>query len=164
MCSGNMQIKIVAVGKLKEKYWKDALAEYQKRLSLYTRLEIIEVAEERIQDNPTPAEIEQCLEKEGERILKSIPPSFYVIPLAIEGQRPNSEELASLLGRLALTGKSQLAFIIGGSYGLAPAVLRQGDFLLSFSSLTFPHHMMRVMLAEQLYRAYSILNGGKYHK
>jgi 23S rRNA (pseudouridine1915-N3)-methyltransferase len=164
MCLGNMQIRIVAVGKLKEKYWKDALAEYQKRLSPYTRLEITEVAEERMQDNPSAAEIEQCLEKEGDRILKYIPPSFYVIPLAIEGQRPNSGELASLLGRLVLAGKSQLAFIIGGSHGLAPAVLRRGDFLLSFSSLTFPHQMMRVMLAEQLYRAYSILNGGKYHK
>lgn len=159
-----MQIRLIAVGKLKEKYWKDAIAEYRKRLSSYIRLEIIEVTEEKISDNPSLAEITQGLEKEGERILRNIPPSFYVFPLAIEGRMRSSAELAQMLEKLSLEGRSQAAFIIGGSHGLSQAVLDRGDFLLSFSALTFPHQLMRVLLTEQIYRAFSIINGSKYHK
>lgn len=159
-----MQIRLIVVGKLKEKYWKDAAAEYTKRLGPYMRLEIIEVAEERIQENPSAAEIAQVLDKEGERILRNIPPSFFVIPLVIEGKMCSSPELAQMLEKLSLDGKSQTAFIIGGSHGLSPNVVGRGDFILSFSPLTFPHQLMRVLLMEQIYRAFSIINGSKYHK
>lgn len=160
----NMQIKLIVVGKLKEKHWKDAIAEYRKRLGPYLRLEIIEVSEERIQENPSAFEIAQVLEKEGERILRNIPPSFYAIPLVIEGKMCSSIQLANMLEKLAIEGKSQVAFIIGGSHGLSRNVLGRGDYLLSFSPLTFPHQLVRVILVEQIYRAFSIINGSKYHK
>jgi len=159
-----MQIKLIAVGRLKEKYWLDAVQEYLKRLGPYVKLEIQEVAEERIPDNPSPAEIELGKIKEGERILKLLTPSLFVIPLAIAGRQLSSEELSGLFGRLSLEGKSQLAFIIGGSHGLAQEVLCRGDLLLSFSALTFPHQLMRVILLEQIYRGFKILKGEPYHK
>lgn len=159
-----MQIRIITVGKLKEKYWQAAIAEYIKRLGPYCKIEILEVAEERSSDNPGQAEIAQIIAKEGERILKLLAPGYYVIPLAINGTQYSSPELANNIAKLALQGKSQIAFIIGGSYGLANQVLGRGDLLLSFSALTFPHQLMRVILLEQLYRVFSILNGGKYHK
>lgn len=159
-----MQIKLIAVGKLKERYWQDAVSEYVKRLGPFAKLEIQEVLEERLPDNPTAGEIQQGLIKEAERILRLLSPSFFVIPLAILGKQLSSEELSEMLGRLALEGKSQLAFIIGGSHGLAEEVLHRGDLLLSFSPMTFPHQLMRVILLEQLYRGFSIQKGGKYHK
>ncbi len=159
-----MKIKVIAVGRLKEKYWQEAVKEYSKRLSPFAGVEIQEVAEERSSDNPGKAEIEKVKEKEGERILKQIAPGSVVIPLAIAGQHFSSEGLADYVEKLALEGKSNLTFIIGGSYGLSDAVLERGDLLLSFSSLTFPHQLMRVILMEQLYRVFSIINGGKYHK
>lgn len=159
-----MQIRLIAVGKLKEKYWLDAVREYLKRIGPFARLEILEVAEERLPDNPSPAEIELGKDKEGERILKLLSPNYYVIPLAINGQQLSSEELSGLLGRLSLEGKSQLAFIIGGSHGLAREVLQKGDLLLSFSALTFPHQLMRIILLEQIYRGFKILKGEPYHK
>ena len=159
-----MQIKIVTVGKLKEKYWQDAVSEYVKRLDPFTRLEIHEIAEERISDNPGAAEIQQGKVKEGERILKLLSPAYFVIPLVISGKQFSSEELSGILGRLALEGKSQLAFIIGGSHGLSEEVVARGNLQLSFSTLTFPHQLMRVILLEQIYRSYKILNGEPYHK
>ncbi|MBZ4655077.1 MAG: rlmH [Peptococcaceae bacterium] len=159
-----MQIKVITVGRLKEKYWREAVDEYLKRLTSFAKVEIIEVAEERISDNPYQAEIEQVKAKEGERILKHLSPSFYVIPLVIEGKTLSSEGLADLLGRLALEGKSQLAFVIGGSHGLSAEVIKRGDFSLSFSPMTFPHQLMRILLLEQVYRGFSIIKGLPYHK
>lgn len=159
-----MQIKIIAVGKLKEKYWREAVLEYLKRLTAMAKVEVIEVSEEKIADNPSKAEIEQAKEKEGDRILKILPPSFFLIPLVIEGKNLSSQDFSQYLGKLSLDGKSQIAFVIGGSYGLSPQVINKGDFLLSFSSMTFPHQMMRVILLEQIYRSLKILKGEPYHK
>jgi len=159
-----MQIKVIAVGKLKENYWREAVAEYLKRLSPYARVEIIEVAEEKIAENPSDAEIRLCTAKEGERILKNISLAWYVIPLVIEGSMLSSGELAGFFGRLSVEGKSQIVIIIGSSHGLAPEVLERGNYLLSFSPMTFPHQMMRVILLEQVYRAFKILKGEPYHK
>jgi len=159
-----MQIRVIAVGKLKEKYWREAVLEYLKRLSPYARVEVIEVAEERIAESPSNTEIRLCLAKEGERILKNLAATCYVIALAIEGKMHSSVELASFLGRLSLEGRNQIAFVIGGSHGLAAEVLARGDYLLSFSALTFPHQMMRVVLLEQVYRAVKINKGEPYHK
>lgn len=159
-----MQIKIIAVGKLKEKYWRAASNEYSKRLGAFTKLEMIEVAEEKIPENPSQREIEQCKEKEGERIIKYLTPSFYVMPLVIQGKMITSPDLSKLLEKLALQGKSQIAFIIGGSHGLSQAVIEKGDFMLSFSPLTFPHQMMRVILLEQIYRGFKIMKNEPYHK
>ena len=159
-----MQIRIIAVGKLKEKYWQEAIREYSKRIRPYAVLEIIEVAEERISARPLSAEIKQALAKEGARIAKLIPASAYVIPLAITGERLSSEELASFLDRLTITGKSKIVFIIGSSYGISREILAQGDFILSFSPLTFPHQLMLVILLEQIYRSMKILKQEPYHK
>lgn len=159
-----MQIKIIAVGKLKEKYWREAVAEYSKRLSPFAKIEICEVAEERISDSPSAAEIQQGKEKEGARILKLLAPSSYVIPLALEGTMQTSPGLSCFLEKLSLGGKSQVAFVIGGSHGLSEDILNKGDYLLSFSTMTFPHQMMRVILLEQIYRAFKIMKGEPYHK
>lgn len=159
-----MQIRIIAVGKLKEKYWQAACQEYSKRLGPFCRLEIKEVAEERLGDNPSQAEIEKALRKEGERIEKMLSPSWYTIPLVIAGEMLSSPELAEKIESWPVEGKSQFAFIIGGSHGLSAEIVKAGDFCLSFSPVTFPHQLMRVILLEQLYRAFTIIQGGKYHK
>lgn len=159
-----MHIKLIVVGKLKEKYWREAADEYLKRLGPFAKIDILEVAEERLPDNPSEQEILQCLKKEGERIDKQLASSQCIIPLAICGKQLNSKEFAAQIERFSLEGKNQLAFIIGGSYGLADSIVNRGAFSLSFSLMTFPHQMMRVILLEQLYRAFSIINGGKYHK
>lgn len=159
-----MQIKVIVVGKLKEKYWRDAAYEYLKRLGPFAKIDIIEIAEERLPDNPSAQEILQGLRKEGERIEKQLSSSQVIFPLAIRGKQLSSEEFACSLEKLSLEGKNQLVFIIGGSYGLADNLISKGAFSLSFSHMTFPHQMMRVILLEQLYRAFSIINGGKYHK
>lgn len=159
-----MQINIIVVGRLKEKYWDLAVAEYSKRLGSYTRVIVREIPEERLPDNPSAAEIENALQKEGERIAKHLTPSQIVFPLVIEGKMLSSEELAQTIAKMTVDGKSHLTFIIGSSHGLSPEVIRKGDFPLSFSRLTFPHQMMRVILLEQLYRAFSIIKGSKYHK
>lgn len=159
-----MQVRIITVGKLKEKYWREAIKEYVKRLTAFTRIEIVEVAEERLPDQPSTAEIENCKIKEGERIKKHLSPSFFVIPLAIEGKMVSSEDLAKKIDNWTLEGKSQLAFIIGGSYGISQEILKKGDYLLSFSPMTFPHQMMRVILLEQVYRAFKIIRNEPYHK
>lgn len=159
-----MQIKVIVVGKLKEKYWREAADEYLKRLSPFAKIDILEVAEERLPDNPSEQEILQCLRKEGERIDKQLLSAQLIIPLAIRGKQLTSEEFAAQIEKFSLESKNQLAFIIGGSYGLADSVVNRGTFSLSFSPMTFPHQMMRVILLEQLYRAFSIIKGGKYHK
>ena len=159
-----MKITLITVGKIKEKYLEQAIGEYSKRLSRYCRLEIIQVADEKTPEGAGAALEEQIKEKEGERILSQIREGSFVIALAIEGTMLSSEELAEKIGRLAVGGTSQITFIIGGSLGLAKRVLNRADYLLSFSKLTFPHQLMRVILLEQIYRSYRIISGQPYHK
>lgn len=159
-----MKITVIAVGKIKEKYLVEAIKEYSKRLSRYCKLEIMEVADEKTPDGASRAMEDQIREKEGERILKSVREGSYVIALAIEGKMLSSEELAGQMEQYGIDGISQLTFIIGGSLGLSGKVLKRADKLLSFSRMTFPHQLMRVILLEQVYRSYRIINGEPYHK
>ena len=159
-----MKITIITVGKIKEKYLKDAIAEYSKRLSRYCKLEILEVADEKTPDGASEIVEENIREKEGERILKLIKEDAYVITLEINGKMLTSEELADWIETLGIQGKSHLVFVIGGSIGLGREVLRRSDYALSFSKMTFPHQLMRVILLEQIYRSYRIINGEPYHK
>ncbi|MBR5152322.1 MAG: 23S rRNA (pseudouridine(1915)-N(3))-methyltransferase RlmH [Clostridia bacterium] len=157
-------ITVITVGKIKEKYFTDAIKEYQKRLSRYCKLCLIEVPDEPTPDSPSPREKEQVLEKEGDRILKKIPDSAHVTALCIEGTQMSSEKLAENLDTLASSGVSHRVFIIGGSMGLSDAVKARANLKLSFSPMTFPHQLMRVILLEQIYRAFTISAGTKYHK
>ncbi|MDQ7192090.1 23S rRNA (pseudouridine(1915)-N(3))-methyltransferase RlmH [Staphylococcus felis] len=159
-----MKITIVAVGKLKEKYWKQAIAEYEKRLSAYTKIDIVEVPDEKAPENMSGKEIEQVKAKEGERILAKIKPQSTVITLEIKGKMLGSEELAKELDQRMIQGASDFTFVIGGSNGLHETVLQRSNFALSFSKMTFPHQMMRVVLLEQIYRAFKINRGEAYHK
>ncbi|WP_077215185.1 23S rRNA (pseudouridine(1915)-N(3))-methyltransferase RlmH [Bacillus dakarensis] len=159
-----MHISLVTVGKLKEKYLKQGIEEYLKRLSSYAKVEVIEVSDEKAPEELSATEMEQVKQKEGERILAKISPDTYVIALAIQGKQKSSEELAELLDKLATYGKSKIAFIIGGSLGLSDEVLNRADEHLSFSKMTFPHQLMRLILVEQVYRAYRINRGEPYHK
>ena len=159
-----MNIKIICIGKLKEKYWVDAVAEYSKRLKPYCSLEIAELKESRLKQNAGPAEEEEVKVNEGREILDKIAPSDYVITLEIKGKRLSSEQLADKIAVLALAGKADIDFIIGGSLGLSAEVSRRADYKLSFSDMTFPHQMMRVILLEQIYRAFKIQRGEPYHK
>lgn len=159
-----MNITILAVGKIKESFYREALAEYQKRLGRYCRLEIIEVADEPTPEKASPVQEDAIREKEGQRILKKLRDSSFVITLEITGKKYDSEKFAEKLEDLALAGKSQLVFIIGGSLGLHPSVSKRADLKLSFSDMTFPHQLMRVILAEQIYRAFRIISGSPYHK
>ena len=152
-----MKITCVVVGKIKEKYFTDAIKEYSKRLSRYCKLEIVELADEKTPDGASEAEEVAIREKEGERILKALKDDAYVIALAIEGKMLDSVELSQKIDRLGVSGTSHIAFVIGGSLGLAPAVMKRADYALSFSRMTFPHQQMRVVLLEQLYRSYRIL-------
>jgi 23S rRNA (pseudouridine1915-N3)-methyltransferase len=159
-----MKITIIGVGKIKEKYFTLAIDEYRKRLSRYCKLEIIEVNDEKTPDQASEAEEKQIKKVEGERILKHIKNDGYVIALAIEGIMLSSTELADKVGQLGVDGASHLIFIIGGSLGLSSEVLSRADYKLSFSKMTFPHQMMRVVLLEQIYRAYRINTNQPYHK
>ena len=159
-----MNIKIICIGKLKEKYWVEAVAEYSKRLVPYCSLEIVELKESRLRQNAGPAEEEEVKINEGREILDKIAPSDYVITLEIKGKRLSSEQLADKMADLALSSKSDIDFIIGGSLGLSQEVSRRADYKLSFSDMTFPHQMMRVILLEQIYRSYKIQRGEPYHK
>lgn len=159
-----MKITIVAVGKVKEKFYRDAIAEFEKRLSKYCKLEIVEVADEKTPDNASASQELQIKAKEGDRILSSIKDDMHVIALAIEGKPLSSTELADKIDKLGISGKSSIAFVIGGSLGLDERVLKRADFKLSFSPMTFPHQLMRVILLEQIYRAYRIIAGEPYHK
>ena len=159
-----MKITLIAVGKLKEKYLKEAVSEYSKRLGRYCKLEIIEVSDEKTPEQASQTAEEQIREKEGERILKHIKDDMYVIALEIQGKMLSSEELAAKMEDLGIQGKSHIAFVIGGSIGLGKEVLKRADDSLSFSKMTFPHQLMRVILLEQVYRGYRIINGEPYHK
>lgn len=159
-----MKITIVAVGKIKEKFFEEAIGEYSKRLSRYCKLEILQVADEKTPDKASEALENQIKEKEGERILAQIRDGAYVIALAIEGKMLDSEELADKINTLGISGVSQIIFVIGGSLGLSKKVLDQADYKLSFSRMTFPHQLMRVVLLEQVYRGYRIIYGEPYHK
>ena len=147
-----------------EKYLRDAIAEYSKRLSRYCKLEILEVADEKTPDQASEVVENSIRDKEGERILKQIRDDMYVITLEIGGKMLSSEELAEKIDSLGIQGKSSIAFVIGGSIGLGEAVLKRSDYALSFSKMTFPHQLMRVILLEQVYRSYRIINGEPYHK
>lgn len=159
-----MKITVVAVGKIKEKFFEEAIGEYSKRLSRYCKLEILQVADEKTPDKASEALENQIKEKEGERILAQIRDGAYVIALAIEGKMLDSEELADKINTLGISGVSQIIFVIGGSLGLSKKVLDRADYKLSFSRMTFPHQLMRVILLEQVYRGYRIICGEPYHK
>jgi len=159
-----MKITIITVGKIKEKYLKDAIAEYSKRLSKYCKLEIVEVADEKTPDNASEVVENTIRAKEAERILKYVKEDAYVITLEINGKQLTSEELAEKIEKLGVQGTSHIIFIIGGSIGLGEEVLKKSDYALSFSKMTFPHQLMRVILLEQIYRSYRIISGEPYHK
>ena len=159
-----MKITLVTVGKIKERYFEDAIKEYSKRLGRYCRLDIIQVQDEKTPDGAGEAMERQIKDKEGQRILSNIKDGAYVIALAIEGRMLSSEELASRLQKLGVDGISHIVFVIGGSLGLSEEVMRRADFALSFSKMTFPHQMMRVILLEQIYRSFKINRNETYHK
>lgn len=159
-----MKISIITVGRLKEKYLKQGIDEYLKRLSAYAKVEIIEVADEKAPEHLSEAEMEEVKRKEGERILSHLSEDTYIITLEISGRMLNSEQLAAKIDELGTYGKSKLAFIIGGSLGLSKEVQNRSDLALSFSKMTFPHQLMRLILLEQIYRAYRINRGEPYHK
>jgi len=159
-----MNIKLVTVGKLKEKYLKQGILEYMKRLSSYANVDIVEVADEKAPEKLGEAEMEAVRKKEGERILGKISPDAYVITLEIDGKMITSEGLARKMEELATYGKSKVVFVIGGSLGISESVQGRSDFALSFSKMTFPHQLMRLVLLEQVYRAFRIVRGEPYHK
>ena len=159
-----MKISVITVGKIKEKFYRDAIAEYTKRLSKYCKLEIFEVADEKTPDAASETVEENIRNKEAERILKLVKEDSYVITLEIKGKQLDSVELAKKIENLGIQGKSHITFIIGGSIGLGKEVLKRSDYPLSFSNMTFPHQLMRVILLEQIYRSYRIISGEPYHK
>ncbi|MBP1963839.1 23S rRNA (pseudouridine(1915)-N(3))-methyltransferase RlmH [Paenibacillus aceris] len=159
-----MQIQILTVGKLKERYLVDGIAEYVKRLGPYAKVQMIEVPDEKAPENMSPAEEQQVRVREGERLLAKLGSDVYVVALAIDGEMWSSEQLAGSLDRLATYGRSQVAFVIGGSLGLSSELLRRADVRLSFGRMTLPHQLMRLVLVEQIYRAMRINRGEPYHK
>lgn len=159
-----MKITLLTVGKMKENYLRDGIAEYRKRLGRYCRLEFVEVADEKTPDGASVAEEEQIKKTEGERLLRCIRDTDYVLALAIDGAALDSVEFSEKLERLGVQGESSLVFVIGGSLGLSDEVLRRADYRLSFSRMTFPHQLMRLILLEQIYRSFRIMRGEPYHK
>ncbi|HBZ11014.1 MAG TPA: 23S rRNA (pseudouridine(1915)-N(3))-methyltransferase RlmH [Bacillus bacterium] len=159
-----MNITIVSVGKIKEKHMKQGIDEYLKRLSAYTKINILELPDEKAPENLSHTQMQQIKKKEGDRILDKIHPDAYVIALAIEGKQASSEQFAERLGGLSASGKNSVVFVIGGSLGLSDEVMKRADEALSFSKMTFPHQLMRLILVEQVYRAFRILRGEPYHK
>lgn len=159
-----MKITIICVGKIKEDFYRKAVSEFEKRLSRYCRLEIIEVQDEKTPDHASPAEKEQIKEKEAARILKHLKEDAYIFTLEIEGKQPDSVSFARKLNELGVQGKSHIQFVIGGSLGLHQSVSKAADEAVSFSNMTFPHQLMRVILLEQIYRGYRISMGEPYHK
>lgn len=159
-----MNIKIITVGKLKEKYLKMGIDEYTKRLGAYCKIELIEVSDEKAPEKLSEAEMLQVKEKEGERILAKIPENAYVFALAIEGKQRTSEEFSKEIEQLGIQGKSNLAFVIGGSLGLSQAVMKRSNTPISFGKMTLPHQLMRLVLVEQVYRGFRIMKGEPYHK
>ena len=159
-----LAVKIICIGKLREKFYSDAFAEYAKRLGVYCRLECIELTEQRLSERPSQNEIEAALAREAQDIQRQIPLDAYVVALCVEGQEYPSEFMAELLANRENSGRPKLCFVIGGSFGLANCIKNRSDLKLSMSKMTFPHHLARVMLAEQLYRGYKIKEGSRYHK
>ena len=159
-----LSIKLICVGKMRERFYIEAFEEYRKRLGAYCRLECTEIAEQRLPDDPTLAQIAAALEREGAEIIRAIPADAFVTALCVEGRPRSSEEFASLFLERANSGKPKLCFLIGGSCGLSETVKDRADLKLSMSNMTFPHHLARVMLAEQIYRAFKINEGSRYHK
>ena len=159
-----IQVKLICVGKMREKYYTEAFAEYAKRLQAYCRLELLEITEQRLPDRPSDREIAAALEREGQEILKAVPADAYTVALCVEGRQMPSEGMAALIAERESSGRPKLCFVIGGSYGLAPSVKARADRRLSMSQMTFPHHLARVMLIEQLYRGFKINEGSQYHK
>lgn len=159
-----MNIQVIAVGKIKEKFHKEAIGEFEKRLRPYCKLEIIEIPDEKAPENLSPLEMDQVKSKEAERILKRIPQGAYVIGLHIEGQKLSSEGLADKINQLALEGRPNLSFLIGGSLGLSSDLEKITDYKISFSKMTFPHQIMRLILLEQVYRSFKIIRNEPYHK
>lgn len=155
---------MISIGKVKEAYLKEALLEYSKRVSKYTKLSYVSLKPSKSTPDMSPKEIAQVKKEEGSKILAQIKPRAYVIALDIKGKQLSSEKLASKIRSLQVQGKSQITFIIGGSYGLSPEVLKRADFRLSFSKMTFPHKLMKVILIEQVYRSFKIINNEPYHK
>lgn len=159
-----LNVHIICVGKLKEAFYTDAAAEYAKRLGGYCKLTVTELAEERLPENPSRAQIDAALAREGEAVLQRLPKGALTVALCVEGRLLSSEDLAESLGQWMLLGRSTLVFLIGSSHGLAPVVKERAALRLSMSPMTFPHHLARVMLLEQLYRAFKINEGSGYHK
>lgn len=159
-----ISIKIIATGDLKESYLRDAIKEYQKRLGAWCKIEEIILKEEKLPDNPTKAQIDKALELEEKKILEKISPKSYVIAMCVEGKQLSSEEIAEKISNVTLSGKSEIVFIIGSSFGLSNGIKNIADYKLSISKLTFPHQLLRVILHETIYRSLSIINGTKYHK
>lgn len=159
-----LNIKIICIGKMKEPYYTAAFSEYAKRLSTHCRMEVLELPEARLSQNPSPAEVSAALSREREEIEKRIPGGAYLIAMCVEGESLDSPGLAALFSRLAGSGRGSLCFLIGSSNGLDPELKKRADFRLSMSKMTFPHHLARVMLAEQIYRGIMINEGSKYHK
>ena len=159
-----LQIKLVCAGKMKEKFYIDAFQEYAKRLSAYCRFEFVELPETKLPENPSVKETEAALKKEADAMEKSIPRDAFLIALCVEGRQMKSEELAKLLSDRALSGRPNLCFLIGSSFGLDGGLKKKADLCLSMSEMTFPHHLARVMLAEQIYRGFKIGEGSRYHK
>ena len=158
------KVTVLCVGKLKEKFYADACAEYQKRLTRHCKLDLIELPEQRLPENPSEAEIEAALSKEADAIEEKLPRGGAVVALCVEGKALSSEQLADTLARYAAQGVSQVTVLIGGSFGLHERVKQRAELRLSMSPMTFPHHLARVMLLEQIYRAYQIQGGTRYHK
>ena len=159
-----LAVKFICVGRMREKFYIDAFSEYSKRLQGYCRLELIEPQEQRLSDNPSEKEIAAALDREAQDILKAIPPDAYVVALCVEGKQMPSEGMGELIAQRENSGKPKLCFVIGGSFGLADSVKNRAERKLSMSKMTFPHHLARVMLAEQLYRGFKINEGSRYHK
>ena len=159
-----LSVKLICVGKMKEKHYISAFDEYRKRLGAYCKFELIELAEQRLSDSPSDKEISAALDKEAAEIEKQIPSGAAVCAMCIEGEMKSSTDLASVFEKWTNSGKSKICFIIGGSCGLSDRIKRQADLSLSMSRMTFPHHLARVMVGEQIYRAFTIIEGSKYHK
>ncbi len=159
-----LNIRLICVGKLKERFYAEAVAEYEKRLNTFCRLELIELPEERLGERPSAAEIEAALEKEAQQIEKKLLKDGKLICLCVEGEQLDSESFAGLLVRAENSGKPRISFVIGGSFGLASGLKAKADYRMSMSKMTFPHHLARVMLAEQIYRGFQIKEGTRYHK
>lgn len=159
-----LAVRLICVGKMREKFYIEAFSEYAKRLQAYCKLDLIELTEQRLSDNPSQKEISSALGREAAEIMKNIPPDAYLVAMCVDGKQMKSEAMAKLVSERESSGKPKLCFVVGGSFGLDESVKRRADMCLSMSEMTFPHHLARVMLAEQIYRAFKINEGSRYHK